>query len=44
MKRIYSKNKFFKKYPPIIQIYFQGSNSTMPEDITKLFMKTENLY
>ena len=28
-----SKNEFFKKYPPIIQIYFQGSKSTIPDDV-----------
>ena len=36
-QRIYSKNEFFKKYPNIIQIYFQGSEFTEPEDITELF-------
>ena len=50
MKGKYSKNSkdgkpgFFKKYPPIIQKYFQGSESTSPEDVTELFQKTENLY
>ena len=44
MKGIYSKKPFFKKYPPIIQIYFQGSKSTMPEDVTDLFQKAEGLY
>ena len=44
MKGKYSKNEFFKKYPPIIQIYFQGSESTRPEDITELFKKAESLH
>jgi len=44
MKGEYSKNEFFKKYPPIIQIYFQGSKSTIPDDITELFKKAEGLY
>ena len=44
MRGIYSKNEFFKKYPNIIQIYFQGSESTEPEDVTEVFRKAENLY
>jgi Cdc6-like AAA superfamily ATPase len=44
MKGEYSKNEFFKKYPPIIQIYFQGSKSTIPDDVTELFKKAEGLY
>ena len=44
MKGEYSKKEFFKKYPPIIQIYFQGSESTRPEDVTELFNKAEGLY
>ena len=44
MRGKYSKKDFFKKYPQIIQIYFQGSESTIPEDVEKLFMKAENLY
>ena len=44
MRGKYSKNEFFKKYPPIIQIYFQGSESTKREDIIKLFNKAEFLY
>ena len=35
---------FFKKYPPIIQIYFQGFKSTIPDDVTDLFKKAEGLY
>ena len=42
MRGKYSKNKFFKKYPRIIQIYFQGSESTQPEDIQRLFRKAES--
>ena len=37
MRGIYSKNKFFQKFPKIIQTYFQGSESTQPEDVEKLF-------
>ena len=33
----YSNNKLFKLYPSIIQSYFQGSNTTKPEDIEKIF-------
>jgi len=44
MKGRYSKNLFFKKYPQIIQIYFQGSKSTNPEDVEELFKKAEGLY
>jgi len=39
-----SNEPFFKKYPPIIQTYFQGSESTTPEDVTELFKKSEDLY
>ena len=42
MRGIYSKDKFFKKFPQIIQTYFQGSESTQPEDIEKLFEIAEN--
>ena len=45
MKREYSKeNSLFKHYPKIIQTYFQGSKSNIPEDIEKLFRRTDNLY
>jgi len=45
MKREYSKeNSIFKHYPKIIQTYFQGSNSNIPEDIDNLFKRTEKLY
>ena len=44
MRGIYSKNEFFRQYPSIIQIYFQGSESTGPEDIEELFKKAEELY
>ena len=33
MKGEYSKNKFFKQFPRIIQTYFQGSKSTEPKDL-----------
>ena len=42
MRGKYSKNKFFQKFPQIIQTYFQGSESTQPEDVEKLFKKAEN--
>ena len=42
MKGKYSKNKFFQQFPQIIQIYFQGSESTQPEDVQRLFRKSEN--
>ena len=41
MKGKYSKNKFFKQFPQINQIYFQGSKSTQPEDVKELFKKAE---
>ena len=44
MRGIYSKNGFFKKYPSIIQIYFQGSEYTDPDDVTELFKKAEDKY
>ena len=39
----YSKDKFFRKYPQIIQTYFQGSDSTKPEDVEKVFEMGENI-
>ena len=42
MKGKYSKNNFFKKFPRIIQIYFQGSESTHPLDVKRLFRKAES--
>ena len=42
LKGKYSKNKFFKNFPKIIQTYFQGSESTQPEDIENLFDKANN--
>ena len=37
-----SKNKFFQQFRPIIQTYFQGSESTQPEDVERLFRKAKN--
>ena len=37
MKGKYSNNKFFQQFPRIIQTYFQGSQSTQPEDVESLF-------
>jgi transcriptional regulator with PAS, ATPase and Fis domain len=42
MRGKYSLNQFFMKYPQINQIYFQGSESTEPEDLIKLFNKAES--
>ena len=42
MRGKYSTNQFFKKYPKLIQIYFQGSESTQPEDLESLFRKAES--
>ena len=42
MKGKYSKNKFFQQFPQIIQTYFQGSESTQPEDVQRLFKKAES--
>ena len=42
MKGKYSKEKFFREFPQIILTYFQGSESTKPEDIDKLFEIAEN--
>ena len=44
MRGKYSKNEFFRKYPPIIQKYFQGSESTKADEVTELFNNAENLY
>ena len=38
------KKSFFTKYPQINQIYFQGSESTTPEDVEELFKKANDLY
>ena len=40
----YSKEKFFRKFPPIIQTYFQGSESTNPKDVETLFKIAENKF
>jgi len=37
MRGKYSKSQFFRKYPQILSIYFQGSESTLAEDIDNLF-------
>ena len=49
MRGIYSKPKdckksFFLNNPQINQTYFQGSESTTPEDVEELFKKTEDSY
>jgi len=37
MKGKFSQNKYFQIFPLITQIYFQGSESTQPEDAKGLF-------
>ena len=37
MKGKYSNKEFFQLFPRIIQTYFQGSQSTQPEDVESLF-------
>jgi len=44
MKGKYSKNEFFRNFPQIIQIYFQGSESTRPEDVESLFDKAKKKF
>ena len=44
LKGKYSKEKFFKKFPSIIQTYFQCSESTNPEEVEKLFQLAELKY
>ena len=38
MRGEFSKSKFFQNFPKIIQSYFQGSNSTIPE---KIYLKLQ---
>ena len=38
------KKSFFINYPQINQIYFQGSDSSTPDDIVELFKKADDLY
>ena len=44
MKGKYSKNEFFRNFPQIIQLYFQGSESTRPEDVESLFDKAKKKF
>ena len=37
MRGEFSKSKFFVNFPKIIQSYFQGSDSTIPEDVENIF-------
>ena len=41
MRGKYSTDDFFKHYPSIIQNYFQGSDSTTPEDVQNIFKIAE---
>ena len=38
MRGKYSKSNFFRKYPQILTTYFQGSESTLADDIENLFI------
>ena len=42
MKGKYSNKKFFKLFPRIIQTYFQGSDTTFPQDVENLFKKASD--
>ena len=42
MKGKYSNKKFFKLFPRIIQTYFQGSDTTFPQDVENLFKKAND--
>ena len=42
MRGKYSKDTFFKKFPLLIQTYYQGSESSKPEDKETLFEIAEN--
>ena len=42
MKGKYSNKKFFKLFPRIIQTYFQGSDTTLPQDVENLFKKVKD--
>ena len=42
MKGKYSNNQFFKLFPRIIQTYFQGSDTTFPQDVENLFKKAND--
>ena len=44
LRRKYSKDKFFRKFPPIIQTNLQGSESINPKDVETLFKMVENKY
>ena len=41
MRGKYSKSKFLQLFPSIIQSYFQGSKSTIPEDVENIFKIAE---
>ena len=43
MRGKYSKSLFFSKYPQLITNYFQGSDSTLSEDIENLFKKGRDI-
>jgi len=44
MKGKYSDKGFFKLFPKVVQTYFQGSDSTKPEDVEILFDKAKKKY
>ena len=41
MEGKFSRKKFFKFYPPIIQTYFPCTETTTPEDIEEVFIKAK---
>ena len=44
MRGKYSKNEFFQNFPQLVQIYFQGSESTLPGDVERLFYKAKKKF
>lgn len=38
----YSKKKFFRKYPALFKTWFQGSETTTPQEVENLFITAEN--
>ena len=41
MEGKFSRKKFFKFYPSIVQTYFQGADNTTPKDVEDVFKKAE---
>ena len=38
----YSKKKFFRKYPALFKTWFQGTDTTTPQEVENLFITAEN--